>query len=87
MLFGGTRRGLRIGSNQSINKSGVVYGLSNREIVYLAWDVTKGKVSDYVVELLTEDPQLTWLDGRPPTNMGKTGGTNHTGVRRQGEVN
>lgn len=44
----------------SINKGQLIHGLSDRETVYMVHDAATGKVSEFISDLLTRDPQLTW---------------------------
>ena len=47
---------------QSIQKKQVIYGLSDREIVLLAYEAATGQVSKYVGGFYREDPALTWTE-------------------------
>ena len=47
---------------QSIQKKQVIYGLSDQEMVLLAYEAAAGPVSKYVGGLYREDPALTWTE-------------------------
>lgn len=66
-LLGGPRIPAFDGSPKSfknwlaiLDKSRVIYGLSDQETLYLAYDATRGKASEYIKGLLASEPHLTW---------------------------
>ena len=53
---------------QSIQKKQVIYGLSDQEMVLLAYEAAAGLVFKYVGGLYREDPALTWTELKSALN-------------------
>lgn len=43
-----------------LEKSRIIYELTDQETLYLAYDATKGKASEFMKELLESQPHLSW---------------------------
>lgn len=43
-----------------LDKSRVIYGLSDQEIMYVVYDATRGKALEYIKGPLASEPHLTW---------------------------